>query len=121
MTTIPAVWMNRLCSGSLPLVLSLYDDNAVLVPTYDKSDLPGAGRGVLVGQSQIAGYLERFMSKPKLCGRVNTLLEQNPGGAVTVFSGLYTFRWQGGFARARYTFVAANGKIVTQHSSEAPT
>jgi hypothetical protein len=118
--SLPALWMNTVCSRSVPAVLSLYDAHAVLIPTYDKSDLPGAGHGVLIGQQKIAGYFHRFLAKPALCGTIDTMFRQLLG-PVEVFSGLYTFHWNGGSARARYTFVVVGNTIVNHHSSEVPT
>ncbi len=126
-TEMPEVWMQRLCRGSVPGILSLYDPRAVLVPTYSKSDLPGAGIGVLRGRDQLAGYFERFMGKKGLCGTIDTMVAQR-FGPVTVFSGLYTFRWLEGRRRktatARYTYVTVAGpsgtQIVSHHSSAAP-
>lgn len=121
--------MRRVCTGSVADVLELYTKNAVLIPTFDKSDLPGAGSGVLVGREYIAGYFRRFMAKPNLCGAIDTTIAQPLIGA-TVYSGLYTFAWDGyvfrSSASARYTFVvvagelAVDGRIATHHSSQLP-
>jgi hypothetical protein len=108
-------------------VLALYAQNGVLVPTYSKSDLPGAGVGVLRGHSQLVHYFRRFLGKRGLCGRVNTMVEQRFGRAV-VYSGLYTFRWTDGgrpkTAKARYTYVTVStprgARIVSHHSSAVP-
>jgi hypothetical protein len=116
---MPALWMERVCTRSVPAVLALYRDDAVLIPTYDKSDLPGAGEGVLIGKGHMAGYFQRFLAKPDLCGTIDTMVTQQ-AGPVTVYSGLYTFRWRGGTARARYTFVVVGSSIITHHSSAAP-
>ncbi len=98
--------------ANAPAVLDLYSNTAVLVPTYDP--------GPLVGKRQLVGYFASFMSKPGLCGKIDSVVVQRIG-ATTVFSGLYTFAWRGGRAQARYTFVVADGKIVTHHSSEVPS
>ena len=116
---LPVAWMQRVCTRSVPDVLALYDENAVLIPTYDKSDLPGAGTGVLVGKYNIAGYFQRFLAKPSLCGTVDSIIVQQLSG-VKIYSGLYTFRWHGGTARARYTFVVTTSGKSTHHSSQAP-
>jgi hypothetical protein len=108
----PQLWMQRVCGGAIPAVLDLYSNTAVLVPTYDP--------GPLVGKRQLVGYFASFMSKPGLCGKIDSVVVQRIG-ATTVFSGLYTFAWRGGRAQARYTFVVADGKIVTHHSSEVPS
>jgi hypothetical protein len=124
---LPEMWMQRVCSRSVPAVLDLYVDDGVLIPTYDKSDLPGAGLGVLRGKRQMAHYFQRFLGKQDLCGTIDTTVVQTLG-TVEVFSGVYTFQWiaQGvpQTAGARYTFVTiptpAGPRIVTHHSSQLP-
>lgn len=108
----PAIWMKTLCGGSMNAVLALYAPNAVLVPTY--------GAVPLVGHRQMASYFRRFLGeRPRLCGHIQTVQPQHMPG-FQVYSGLYTFKWHGGAAKARYTFVMFGGKILTQHSSEVP-
>jgi hypothetical protein len=120
---LPVEWMRRICSGSVPAVLALYADQATLVPTFAKSDLPGAGLGVLQGRQQLAPYFQRFLSKQQLCGTVDTLVAQRFGN-VRIYSGLYTFSWREGARRqsanARYTFVTVGPLIVSHHSSAVP-
>jgi hypothetical protein len=133
MLALPKLWMQRVCSGSVPSVLGLYYKDAMLMPTYSKKDLPGAGVGVLRGHAQMKNYFDRFMAKKDLCGTIDTMLVQRLLGHVNVYSGLYTFRWvEGGkreVAKARYTFVTVVRvgtmgnpieSIVNQHSSEQP-
>jgi hypothetical protein len=91
------------------------------------TDLPGAGLGVLIGRVHLVGYFDRFMGNQDLCGTIDTVITQDLG-AVTVYSGTYTFNWieygRPNSGRARYTYVVVmtpeGPKIVTHHSSELP-
>jgi hypothetical protein len=119
----PAFWMRNVCSHSVESVLSLYFPDAVLVPTYDQE--------VLQGYAQLRGYFRSFLSKDRLCGRIDEMVEQHVG-RVKILSGIYTFRFyerrKVKVVRARFTFVLApidetsnpQWRIVTQHSSEMP-
>ena len=108
--SLPVAWMERVCGGSIPAVLSLYNDHAVLVPTYGH---------IKVGKPQMLGYFKTFMDKPNLCGKINTeIVQRMPNGMV--YSGIYTFSWTGGKAQALYTFVVVGNKIITHHSAEDP-
>ena len=116
---MPYVWMQRVCSGSIPYVLSLYTEQAVLVPTYS--------RAILQGHRQLGAYFHDFMGKEGLCGTIDGLITQSIGEAQ-VYSGFYTFHWtEQGVPKkvgARFTYVVvptANGpRILTHHSSEVP-
>jgi hypothetical protein len=131
MLALPKLWMQRVCSGSVPSVLGLYRKGAVLVPTYSKRDLPGAGTGALKGHAQLVNYFNRFLSKKNLCGTIDTMVVQRKG-PMNIYSGLYTFRWMEGgkrkTAKARYNFVTSRVNvmgvptefIVNHHSSAQP-
>jgi hypothetical protein len=127
----PRLWMATVCSGSVRSVLGLYNQDAVLVPTYDTN--------ILRGHVQLRAYFRRFMSKDNLCGHIDGIVDQEVGGA-RVQSGIYTFQWSEGAAeksvRARFTFVLVpetvrvraghvwasdtRYRIATHHSSEMP-
>ena len=121
----PHLWMQAVCTRSIPNVLSLYRPDAVLVPTYDPE--------VLQGHAQLRAYFRSFLAKENLCGRIDGMAIQNLG-AVKSLSGLYTF----GFTedgepqrvQARFTFVLLpqsreggghDWRIATHHSSEVPS
>jgi hypothetical protein len=107
----PHLWMQTICRRRPAEVLRLYAPSAVLIPTYDE--------GPLVGHRQLAAYFRHFLAKPGLCGLVESCVEQTLG-RVEIYSGLYSFRWQGGSARARFSFVVVGGVVVNHHSSEVP-
>jgi len=107
--------MRRLCAGNLAPLLGLYAPDAVLLATYEAQPL--------IGHDQIAAYLNDFIGqKPGLCGSIDCLINQslNPGVLCQSISGIYSFRWRGGSATARYTFVFTGAGIMTHHSSETP-
>jgi hypothetical protein len=112
MKKLPQLWMDHLCSGSLPAVLSLYADTAVLIPTF--------GDRVLRGKGELANYFKDFVgSRPGLCGTIDSSIVQRLG-PVVAYSGDYTFRWSGGISKARYTFIHAGFGVFTHHSSARP-
>jgi hypothetical protein len=111
----PQIWMQTLCSGSVPAMLELYVPNAVLVPTYSEE--------ILQGHDELADYFDEFMDKENFCGRIDEVIRQG-----SVVSGVYTFRWTENGRRqqveARFTYVFVNTpegpRILTHHSSEVP-
>ena len=120
MKSLPHVWMNRVSSGSIPAVLDLYADSAVLVPTYSKN--------ILRGKAQLLGYFKKFMGeRPGMFGTIDGMVEQKVG-RTRVYSGIYTFRVPSEgrvqSVRARFTYVVVptptGPKIATHHSSEMP-
>ncbi len=125
MNNFPTIWMDAICTGNPEQVLRLYTPDAVLLATYDKN--------VLRGHRQLLPYFRRFMSKPGLCGEIQSTYVQNLGRAK-VISGLYKFQFtkpNGNpidsvpqTVNARYTFVLvptrAGWKVAEHHSSEVP-
>ena len=115
----PHLWMETLCTGSVPKMLELYLPNAVLVATYNKD--------VLQGKPRLAAYFRTFMQKKGLCGQIDGIVPQRLGRSG-IFSGLYTFRWRERgnpkTVQARFTYVVvptrAGPRILTHHSSEVP-
>ena len=118
MRSLPAEWMARICSGDVAAVMRLYSDDAILIPTFEVEPL--------TRQDQLVAYFNDFIGqKSNLCGAIETESVQTVGYAK-IYSGLYSFSWDGGSTLARYTFVWQLGygrfqnAIVTHHSSEAP-
>jgi hypothetical protein len=113
MEDLPELWMQRVCSRRPSAVLALYRPDAVLVATYERQPLQG--------YAQLARYFKRFLAKPGLCGQIQSEIVQALPCGSEVLSGTYLFRWRGGRAAARYTFVTCpSGRIVAHHSSEMP-
>jgi hypothetical protein len=119
-TVLLTRWLQAICSHDINRILSQYTSDAVLVGTFAQEIKQG---------SELEGYFRYFLSRPGLCGVLNSSVTQEtiPGGPLVV-SGTYTFSWQGvqGWesAKARFTFVfvqTVNGwRILTQHSSGIP-
>ena len=127
--SFPELWMKTVCTRSVPAVLSLYRHNAVLLATYNAD--------ILQGHNQLRSYFQRFLGNEGLCGRIDSVVEQDFGN-VKVLSGIYTFNfYEAGIpqtVKARYTFVLTpedirtghiwasdkRWRIVTHHSSVVP-
>jgi len=119
----PELWIDTVCTGRPESVLELYLPDAVLVPTYSKK--------ILRGHPELLGYFRRFLSKHGLCGKIESVIQQDLAPRVKVFSGTYRFQWtekgRPKGARARYTFVlvpvdprARGWRVAEHHSSEVP-
>ena len=120
---VPKYWMETLCRGDLPSLLSLYDTAAVLVPTFSND--------IVQGHEELQAYFEDFSgSRPNLCGKVHEEINQQLHGGHRSISGTYTFTWDDEHdgerekAEARFTFVIQEMEgrwiIHTHHSSEFP-
>lgn len=114
--SLPQEWMRRLCTGSTASVLRLYNEHAILLPTFES--------GPLIGKKELAAYFNDFVGqKPGLCGLIDSQATQSLNGAI-VISGIYSFYWNSGGAQkhtaARYTFVCTPLGIMTHHSSQIP-
>lgn len=112
-------WLHTLCQGQPTEMVRLYTRDAVLVPTLSS---------IRQGHPQILDYFNDFLSRDGLCGRVDTLIEQEAGHDLLI-SGLYTFAWrengQVKTVQARYTMLfrplmGYGWKVVNHHSSAVP-
>ena len=110
-------WADTIAKRNPKLQLSLYCEDAVLVPTY----------GVIAkGKAKILPYFNMFLDKPNLkCEIVyNETIDLCCG--MKLHNGYYSFDFtnEDGIednVLARYTFVTnKRGLILTQHSSEQP-
>lgn len=109
-------WNNALKSGDPKQVVSLYETNAVLLPTVSNQ--------VRHNHAEIEDYFVHFLAKQP-SGVIN---ESNVRtfGDVAINSGVYTFTLgvDGSEVQARFTYVYRwNGqewKIVEHHSSAMP-
>ena len=110
-------WADTIAKRNPKLQLSLYCEDAVLVPTY----------GVIAkGKAKILPYFNMFLDKPNLkCEIVyNETIDLCCG--MKLHNGYYSFDStnEDGIednVLARYTFVTnKRGLILTQHSSEQP-
>lgn len=108
-------WNNALQTGDPKQVASLYESNAILLPTVSNK--------VRHNHEEIEDYFVSFLAKGP-AGKIN---ESNirSFGDVAINSGVYTFTFSDGASvQARFTYVYRwNGqgwKIIEHHSSAMP-
>ncbi len=122
-------WLAAVSTGVPATVTSLYDLNAVLLPTI-AADIRTSHEG-------IEQYFIQLMQKPgihvttwgeehvQFVGVDTQGPEQLPRSGTLVISGNYSFVWDEGDLPSRYTFVwdvlCDDPKILTHHSSVVPT
>ncbi len=108
-------WNSALQTGDPKKVTSLYETNAILLPTISNK--------VRHNHEEINDYFVSFLAK----GPEGVIDEANVRvfGQVAINSGIYTFTFKdGAVVQARFTFVYRwNGSrwmIVEHHSSQMP-
>jgi len=114
-----ATWLKAVSSGSPDAVMTLYADDAVLLPTL--------APGVHETAAKRLGYFKVFTANENLQGKV-TELHTRVFGDVAINSGLYTFTFKKDgkdvTAPARFSFVykktPLGWMIVDHHSSVVP-
>ena len=115
-------WADCLTHSRLDELLAMYEDEAVLLPTF--------GSKILRGQEALRGYFTALMENPNLSVHLeDEQINQNAHENHRVLSGDYMFSWGADasdltYVHARYTFALslADGKWIasTQHSSVQP-
>ena len=113
--TLFEAWNNALQTGDPKNVVSLYETNAILLPTVSNQ--------VRHNHAEIEDYFVHFLAKEPQ-GKID---ESNVRtfGDMAINSGIYTFTFKEGVTvQARFTFVYRwNGQrwmIVEHHSSAMP-
>ena len=108
-------WNNALATGDPSQVVTLYERDAILLPTVSNK--------VRHNHSEIEDYFVHFLSK----GPQGEIDESNVRifNKLAINSGIYTFTFNDGSSvQARYTFVYRwNGDrwmIIEHHSSQMP-
>ena len=118
---IPRIWVDRLNAGDVDGVVSLYNENALLLATFDAEPL--------AQPAQRRKYFEGFMGRPGAGVELDdkTLLHKPLSGGAYQATGLYTFFYQDGDVlvrqHARFTFIVSIDKeplILHHHSSLVP-
>ena len=118
---IPRIWADRLNAGDVDGVVSLYDENALLLATFDAEPL--------AQPAQRRKYFEGFMGRPGAGVELDdtTLLHNRLSEGAYQTTGLYTFFYQDGDVlvrqHARFTFIVSIDKeplILHHHSSLVP-
>ena len=115
------LWMTRVNSLAVDDLLALYDDGAVLLPTF--SDC------LLTDQAGLRGYFEELCSHGKVEVSLDesSVLEQSFSNGLHALSGIYSWRFdksgQAHTFEARFTFVlnlSQKSPILHHHSSQLP-
>jgi hypothetical protein len=108
-------WLRALNAHDVDHVCALYAEDAILLPTL--SDV------ICDTPERIRKYFESFLSRSGLSAELSNCYVQEYS-EVKIDSGIYQFSWQEGpdrkSARARFTFVIRDGRIVEHHSSLTP-
>jgi hypothetical protein len=116
-----AKWLEAVNSGDVEELLSLYDTQAVLIPTFSNR--------LLNTPEKQRGYFEQLSSREKLSVTLHekTLLVQEITDKIFVLSGIYNWRFNiddepiNFEARFSYTLDLANpSPILHHHSSQIP-
>ncbi len=116
-----AKWLEAVNSGDVEELLSLYDTQAVLIPTFSNR--------LLNTPEKQRGYFEQLSNREKLSVTLHekTLLVQEITDKIFVLSGIYNWRFNiddepiNFEARFSYTLDLANpSPILHHHSSQIP-
>ena len=114
-------WLNGVNSGNLNDVVSLYSENAVMLPTFSSKCLATA--------ADIRAYFERLAGQKSLHVQLHekTLIVQDFSSRLHSISGIYgwQFELEGEILNfeARFTFTIdlnLSRPIVHHHSSQVP-
>ena len=118
---IPKIWSERVNAGDLEGVLSLYEESALLLATFDAQPLDQP--------VQRREYFENFLNRPGAGVEVDetTLVHSRHSEGVYQATGLYTFFYEEGGVLvrqpARFTFIVSVDErplILHHHSSLVP-
>ena len=114
-------WISGICTGAIDEVEKLYDENAVLVPTFSPHT---------VNTTQgIRQYFEQLATRDNLQVRLydKSLKRQPIGGNAFILSGIYAFEFEVDQLLltfpSRFTFavdLSLEKPIVHHHSSQVP-
>jgi hypothetical protein len=109
-------WAFRIKAGTAQEITNLYAKKAVLLGTYSKH--------IRIGHEQILDYFVGLKQKSGLgCEILSNHVQVEPSLAIA--SGEYRFFWDGGEAKARFSFVfrdkgLSQWEIINHHSSVIP-
>ena len=118
---IPKIWSERINAGDLEGVLSLYEESALLLATFDAQPLDQP--------VQRREYFENFLNRPGAGVEVDetTLVHSRHSEGVYQATGLYVFFYEEGAVLvrqpARFTFIVSVDErplILHHHSSLVP-
>jgi len=118
---ILAQWMKAVNDGDVESLLSLYDSQAVLIPTFSNR--------LLNTPAKLREYFERLSSREELSIALHekTLIIQELQNQVALLSGIYNWRFSvdGELLNfeARFSYVldiSRHSPILHHHSSQIP-
>ncbi|MCT7910549.1 DUF4440 domain-containing protein [Arcobacter lacus] len=114
-------WMQSVNNGNVEKLLSLYDKDAVLIPTFSNR--------LLNTPDKLKNYFEKLGSREELSIALHekTLIIQNLQNSISILSGIYNWRFavDGELLNfeARFSYVIDLSKpnpILHHHSSQIP-
>ncbi|MCT7908568.1 DUF4440 domain-containing protein [Arcobacter lacus] len=114
-------WMQSVNNGNVEKLLSLYDQDAVLIPTFSNR--------LLNTPDKLKNYFEKLGSREELSIALHekTLIIQNLQNSISILSGIYNWRFavDGELLNfeARFSYVIDLSKpnpILHHHSSQIP-
>lgn len=114
-------WMQSVNNGNVENLLSLYDKDAVLIPTFSNR--------LLNTPDKLKNYFEKLGSREELSIALHekTLIIQNLQNSISILSGIYNWRFgvDGELLNfeARFSYIIDLSKpnpILHHHSSQIP-
>lgn len=114
-------WMQSVNNGNVENLLSLYDKDAVLIPTFSNR--------LLNTPNKLKNYFEKLGSREELSIALHekTLIIQNLQNSISILSGIYNWRFavDGELLNfeARFSYIIDLSKpnpILHHHSSQIP-
>lgn len=114
-------WLNAVNKGEIEDILALYNENAVLIPTFSNK--------VLDGRTKIRSYFEQLKTRDRLSVDLHEKFINIQETAQNIFalSGIYCWRYDvdGELLsfEARFSFVldfSLTSPIIHHHSSQIP-
>lgn len=112
-------WMQAMNGANLTSLLSLYDDNAVLIPTFSNR--------IIKGRSNLRPYFEKLVGRDNLSIALHekTLIVELVGEYLATLSGIYNWRFAVDSEvlnfEARFSYLIDASKespILHHHSSQ---
>ena len=112
-------WLTGVNTGRLDEVVALYDDSAILLPTFSKT--------MLSDHQSIANYFKGISNRGRVLVTLldNTLSIQALGDSLEAVSGFYDWHFidEDILVKARFTYLVDSAKpspILHHHSSLLP-
>ena len=117
----PAFWVNKVNSGAVGDVVALYNEKAILIPTFSPY--------FVKDREGLRNYFDQLSAREGLQVKLqeNSITALQVGGQSYVIGGIYSFEFNidGNLTAfpSRFTFavdLAADSPILHHHSSQIP-